>query len=1113
MGRRHRRFDEKKVVRWPAHSPESKGGEFAPKHVPMPRWAMAVAARLPGAKAKKVARRGGAASGPAREPDLFDEGERRFKTTPTKRVPRERYEQTQLVDTSGGRQRPGQESLLDELGNIDTSSAGAPAPAGTPGDADVTRLEAKVETLRGRLSLARERRTGRQRGTAELRIERQLSEARRELSAARQRAVGPSGDDKSGEDRPSGDVARMEAYQQAVTQLDAFAVSDRGREHIMRHLGGLALGVSSADIAFALRTGLHRDEHNATDREAITRIADKLDRRTGLNRDDDPLMHPPAPPRPSRDPAVLYQQAVDYATWMNGLPSAGDPSAPRFQVRPSLTALQGLREGDSPRDVIRNLEREAQTHPEEWGGGREYLNRLAGFLSVQSTTLPKAEADKRRAARARWQGVFKQAAGDEYWRTGTRAGAGTQTDALTRLEAGGDPDEIAQDMRASARSLRQRAESGGIQDYDRMGVLAYGDAANRAAGLGDARQLDKLADAIQTAADDERGMQRRAISTVATPAFRKALVAKHAKMSRAQFDALPEAQRAQILAELEEVATSGDKRRAFRDSMGSLVRGAEAEHVTQARSLRSSLIAPARPTRDQEFDATVARLKAGDGDIPVNYSRAQLVALDQALGLGESSSGRPTTAKLRQRMQTALAERRRAGGGDLEGKSRTRQALIDDARPFGDFAAEAMELIGHRASRDVMAQRLAATAQRLGIYHWVSPTITALKNGNESTARGQLTRLLKRHGVELHSPAGEIGPLDRKRHEALSGGLGADVSAVEVVRPGYTITLPGGEQVTVKARVQTHEVGPDFTHLQAIRGAKTVTELRAYARDRGVKIPAYLKRKDDIRDWLANHFTAKPGEDPDEYAARTRLGGGTPPTPVRRALTGSTLKNLQPGTRVVWEPTTTTTTGDDGPMSGTTVREGRFMYIDWENGRRERINRSSARGQPDVFVVEQVQRTDRPKPPPPSTVRAEILKLKTNDERRAYLARFNFASQAEANRLAKALGARQTRISVDATLDAIVKHFDTGGARDHDAISRVMERDTPAGLVKQLRAATTQAEAERIIALTPNYRLAFVADKLGIPIDPDWDTPTARKAIARIVTERRRGGGGRPFVR
>lgn len=133
-------------------------------------------------------------------------------------------------------------------------------------------------------------------------------------------------------------------------------------------------------------------------------------------------------------------------------------------------------------------------------------------------------------------------------------------------------------------------------------------------------------------------------------------------------------------------------------------------------------------------------------------------------------------------------------------------------------------------------------------------------------------------------------------------------------------------------------------------------------------------------------------------------------------------------------------------MSGTTVRDGRFMYIDWENGRRERINRSSARGQPDVFIVEQVR--------------------------------------------------------------GAVKHFVTGGTRDHDAISRVVEQETPAGLVKRLRAATTQAEAERIIALTPNYRLALVADRLGIPIDPDWDTPTARKAIARIVTERRRGGEG-----
>src|SRR6185503_2126584 len=102
------------------------------KHVPVPRWAVAVAERLPGGKTKTVTRRSAAgsrpASGPAREPDLFGDGERRFRAEPTRRAPRERYEQTQLLDTSGSRQRPGQESMLDELGNVDMP-AGGPGPA------------------------------------------------------------------------------------------------------------------------------------------------------------------------------------------------------------------------------------------------------------------------------------------------------------------------------------------------------------------------------------------------------------------------------------------------------------------------------------------------------------------------------------------------------------------------------------------------------------------------------------------------------------------------------------------------------------------------------------------------------------------------------------------------------------------------------------------------------------------------------------------------------------------------------------------------------------------------------------------------------------------------
>jgi len=1269
MGRRRRRFDESKVVRWPAHSPQSKGGEFAPKHVPVPRWAVAVAERLPGGKTKTVTRRSAAgsrpASGPAREPDLFGDGERRFRAEPTRRAPRERYEQTQLLDTSGSRQRPGQESMLDELGNIDTSSGGAPAPAGTPGDADIARMEATVERLRGQLSQATEARKNRGSSKVasprEAKLRGQLFEARRTLSdaqtrrrlAAEQRGPagteqvnpkditfgdtiilrrrdytpeGPLGPERVEEHRvarvevarhgptgvsyvfydadghiikgaahnskievrrpvasdtdqstgtgpfafprgtegwsmrytaglstgmdsekarrfadsglpldqfnalglgtggttpdPTPDIARMDAYDSATRHLDQFAMSEKGRRYAMDRLGALGLGVSAKDVASVLRDGIGRSGHTKADDEALRQVADLLDRprptppRVDVDEQPPGFVEPPHPD-PSRDPQVLFDQAVDYAQALSDLRRPGD-GAGYFRVLPALTALNGLKSGADPADVVRQLEAEAETHPEEWAGGREYLNRLAGFLRGQSTALPKAEAEANRKRRARFNEIAEGALGKDSWRLSTRHGTDSYGVARTSFELGRPSDDIVEALRRDADSLDRRANAGELQDYDTMGVLRHDPADLRDMGLADARRLRRLADALETAGQGER----RGGAVPMTPADRKNLVARYANMSRDEFDALPEQQRAQILRELDEVATSGDKKRAFRDSMGSLVRGADADHVTRARSLRAELAAPRRPTREQEFDQLVARLKAGEGDIPAGLKRADLVRLDEALGLGESTSGRPTTDKLRQRMQAALGERRRMKGfheqrervaGELldDTEGRTRQALIDEARPFGEFAAEMAELVGNQASRDVLKQRLSATAERLGIHHWVSPVISALYAGNRSGARSQLTRRLKRFGVELHGEPGSIVPLDRKRHEALSGGLPGDVSAVEVVRPGYTITLPGGEKVDVKARVVPHEVGPDFPHLQTVRNASTITALRVFARERGLTVPAYLKKKDEIRDWLENAVKMRPGEDPDAYAARLRPGA--------------------------------------------TRREA----------------------------------------PPAPTVRAAILKLKTNEERKAYLAGFDFRSQAEVNRLAKALGARQTRISIDATLDSIVKYFDvprdegttrrakpegrtgvtraslehgdvvewrpegedplrgtvrrekhgkmefvyidwatgrservTGNTRkladihliegrttrDHRAITRAMQRDTPAGIFDQVKD-STEEEADRLLRTLPPHRLALVAHKAGLRIRDTDTVEQLRAAIVREWAGTRRAGGVRPFVR
>lgn len=1061
MGRR-RKFDESKVRRWPAHTPESRGGEFAPK-TSAPRWAMAVAARLPGG-VKKTVRRGGSgtagsAGGPAPrksagfpktpyegayrigqdrgltaqmkmllaplsdrtagpvqvaaslreaaraprvaksdkttmrrmadyldaenagqvEPDLFDEGERGFRGERTRGPGRERYEQGQLLDTSGGRQLPGQMSMLDELGNIDASSSSAPS-AGYGRQVKDTHQLAPGDVVYG------------------------AAGPDDNLVPAARRLLPPEGARVTSVDR-SGQPVRIDTtagpvYYQSGTRLVVEA---------------------------------------------------------------DPPFDPPPPPRPTRDGGELYRQAVDFAAWMNGL--AGADAGPRFAVRPDLTALRGLQEGRSWREVTEQLESEARQHPVEWGGGREYLGRLATFVMRQASTATPEEAAAFKARRAEFEGIAKGLFGDQPWRFSSHSGSTAYTHAQGLFQSG-KADEAVEYLRNSAGGFDRRAEQGGLLDEE-IDMLRHDPDTRIRVARSDAKRMRRLADAIEAR---QRPVPPVPPIAVMTAADRKKLVARYAGMTRAEFDAQPAAFRAQILQELLDVSTSGDKKRAFRDSMGSLVRGAEADHVTRARSLRASLIAATRPTRQQEFDQTVARLKAGQGDIPIGYSRAELVALDEALGLGESRSGRPTADKLRKRMQTALIRQIQERLADQDRDTRNREL------------------------RDVNGDR--------------------------------------------------VGQDD-----------------------------------------------PDFVTLRALADAKTVVSMRQFARERGIKIPGYLKKKDQIREWLGREVRYNPGEDLDEYATRTRV---QTTLPVKRAAPGMTKakrdqvdKALE--TAGLWSGNPYTRIF---PMQALTAADLAKLDDD-ERGRlheglRRLLKQRDPKMEPDFYRqaialakkwkldvgdVDKTPKRGAAGQPNAATVRQELLKLRTNEQRMAYLAGLGL-SQAQANRLARDLGARQTRIDADATLRNIVVHFDlprgetppergtfsranaeTGDivewrprgedpvrgtvrqagrvvyidwdngrseriltytdypdihvvegrfTRDSRAIDRAMERDSPAGIVRQLREAPSEREARIILGSTPVFRLALIAQEAGLNIRTTWDAQTARDAIINHLVPKKR---------
>jgi phage portal protein BeeE len=72
-----------------------------------------------------------------------------------------------------------------------------------------------------------------------------------------------------------------------------------------------------------------------------------------------------------------------------------------------------------------------------------------------------------------------------------------------------------------------------------------------------------------------------------------------------------------------------------------------------------------------------------------------------------------------------------------------------------------------------------------------------------------------------------------------------------------------------------------------------------------------------------------------------------------------------------------------------------------------------------------------------------------------------------------------------------------------DPFSRVMHRDSAPGIVEQLGQAKTEAEAGRILAIVPPFRLALVAEAAGVSVGDDDSTEKVRAAVIRkLVTDR-----------
>jgi hypothetical protein len=213
-----------------------------------------------------------------------------------------------------------------------------------------------------------------------------------------------------------------------------------------------------------------------------------------------------------------------------------------------------------------------------------------------------------------------------------------------------------------------------------------------------------------------------------------------------------------------------------------------------------------------------ARLRFGAGDPPGEIAedlRQAADALEDRQTFGLISPLHFTPAQIEaqrrsdvtglRRLAKALDKLKPAGpapGPDSVAAARERQAQIDTARTYGDLAAELDELANNEVSAKTLASRIDAFGAR---HPELTEELAPIRAADPADARRLARELAESHGVKITSRAGDVVPLDRKLHDPLDNTL--DGGNVEIIRPGYEITLPSGEVVKVRAKVDRAE-GP-----------------------------------------------------------------------------------------------------------------------------------------------------------------------------------------------------------------------------------------------------------------------------------------------------------------
>jgi hypothetical protein len=179
----------------------------------------------------------------------------------------------------------------------------------------------------------------------------------------------------------------------------------------------------------------------------------------------------------------------------------------------------------------------------------------------------------------------------------------------------------------------------------------------RSRAIADRAKVVAVNELKPTVEGGEHGMRMGRLSTYAA---RRDRVAEYNKMSRDDFDALPEERRAQILAELRAIRESGDTSTSRDRTYGGVFRG-DANHVSTAKFLADKFTRERYVAPDNSVEGRVARLReAGDDraarDVLSGATISQMREVSQEFGFGWSTGWK--SDRLRDHIVSNLAEER-----------------------------------------------------------------------------------------------------------------------------------------------------------------------------------------------------------------------------------------------------------------------------------------------------------------------------------------------------------------------------------------------------------------------------------------------------------------------